>query len=405
MKRFSIIALCLLTVMQANTQTNYQSSNIIIDGQVLQLETGTDSYAFLGIYSDQVSKTKAKKLGFDNPYGSYVSSVIPGTAADRAGIQPLDYLYGVDEYRPGEDQSFTSILRKFRAGDRATIHLIRKGKKMTLPVTFGSREDSRGRRERDKCEEPFFGISAQSWSNQKVDGVPVSIVKNSTAKSIGMQDGDLITAMNGHTIIDWSDVTIAIDNMEVGQSITVDFVRNGRNQQLSGRIKSYCETKNIKPESQSELRNAPEPGDWFNRYFQDETENERERRRGTRGINTSSNISISIQEMDQEDARSVRREKGIELRESGPLSVKNLTFSADARHNRFKLSFSLPQSGPTVVKVFNDSGRMIYNYDLGSFSGDFEDEIDITQEGTSSYYLEISQGNRANVRMLTISKS
>jgi hypothetical protein len=362
-------------------QTSYHEDRFILN----------DEYAFLGIYSDKISRDKARKLGFDNPYGSYVSSVIPGTAAERAGIRPLDYLYGIDEYRPGENQSFTQIIRKYRPGDDATVHLIRKGKKQQVSITFGSREDRGEIRAKEKCEEAFFGISAQSWNNQKITGIPVSIVNNSTAEAIGMQDGDIITALNGHKMIDWNDITIAIGDMEVGQSITVNFVRYNQKKQLSGRIKSYCETKEIEQEWEEKISSSPEPGDWFGRYFNDNS-NE---------VDFSS-ISISVSDMDADDTRALRATKDIEIRTPSSLKVKDLTFSANSKHKKFKLSFDLPQQGPTMVKVFNESGRIIYNYDLGVYSGEFEDEIDIAQNGEGIYYLEVTQGNNTMVKKLRI---
>lgn len=384
-----LILLCLLASISGEllAQTSYNEVEKLFESNY----SDEDEYAFLGIYSDKVSRDKARKLGFDNPHGSYVSSVIPGTAAERAGIQPLDYLYGIDEYRPGENQSFTQIIRKYRPGDDATIHLIRKGKKQQVALTFGSREDRGEKREKEKCEKAFFGISAQSWNNQKITGIPVSIVGNSTAKAIGMKDGDIITALNDYKMIDWSDVTIAISTMEVGQRITVDFVRYNQKKQLSGRIKSYCETKNIEQEWEEEISNAPEPGDWFSRYFND---NEQQ-------VDFRS-ISISVSDMDAEDTQNLKESTGMEIRSPSSLKIKDLTLSADSKHERFELSFVLPQQGPTTIKVFNEAGRMIYNYDLGQYLGKFEDNIDIAQNGGGIYYLEVTQGNNTMVKKLKI---
>ena len=122
-----------------------------------KVKNNPQSHAFLGIISNIVSKSKAKKLNFDNHYGSYVAKVIDNTAADKAGIQPFDYIYGIDEYRTGENQNISSILRKYEPNDRVTLHLIRKTNKKTMPVTLGRRSDARYP-ETDQCDEPFFGI-------------------------------------------------------------------------------------------------------------------------------------------------------------------------------------------------------------------------------------------------------
>jgi hypothetical protein len=60
----------------------------------------------------------------------------------------------------------------------------------------------------------------------------------------------------------------------------------------------------------------------------------------------------------------------------------------------FKLQFDLPEKGQTEIKVFNAAGRIIYEYELGNFTGEFSDEVDISQNGTGTYFLQIRQGEK-----------
>ena len=397
MRIIFLLSTFLIAQLSLMAQTSNKNAPTIYIKELKQKQSLFEDYAFLGIYSETISKEKAKTLGFDNPYGSYVSSVIPGTSADKAGILPLDYLYGIDEYRTGGNQNFTQIIKKFSPGDKVNIYLVRRGQKKRVPVTFGTRDDIEEREKKEKCEEPFFGISSQSWDPKKVKGIPVSIVSNSTAKSIGMQDGDIITHINGYRMVDWKDVTIAIDNMEVGENISVKFMRYNNSMEASGTIKSYCETKKMDREDWGIGEKAvPEPGDWFSRYFEDE---------GSRGRSMDfRSVSISIQDVDKEDTRRISREKGISFHQGPDLSVKELSLSADANDKHFDLSFYLPQRGNTTVKVYNEAARMIYNYDLGSYQGKFEDKVDITQNGSGTYYLEIIHGGKSVVKKVSIAK-
>ena len=220
MKYFAILMACLLWANHLSAQyTNREP-------------------AFLGIYSEQLSKEKARKLGFDNLYGSYVSRVVENSAAERAGVQPFDYIYGIDEYRTGKEQSLTQIIRKYHPNQNATLHLYRKGGNRTLNVTFSARSDSKAKA-RDKCNDPFFGISAAEMNEEEMEGVTVNIIDNSTAKAIGMENGDRIIAINGYRMLDWQDIKTAINTMKVGNQIAVDFIRNGKKMKKQGAIKSY----------------------------------------------------------------------------------------------------------------------------------------------------------------------
>lgn len=344
----------------------------------------TTDYAFLGIQSTGLSPEKARKLGFDHHHGSYVTHVIANTAAEKAGIQIFDYIYGIDEYRTGEDQTLTQIIRRFQPGDKAVVHLVRKGKKQTVSVTFASRSEAKDI-EKSKCEEAFFGIrnSTKTSSDQ---GIAVDIVTNSTAQAIGMKDGDIITTINDYLMIDWPDITTVINHLKVGQTIKVEYVRNGRKQTASGPIKSQCDTQ--KEEKWEELLKRSE-SEWSLKGKEQES------------IDIS-RFSITVNDMSRSEAENLRSRHGIELRTANDLQVRQLKIVPNPGTSAFRLEFNLPTSGETTVKIFNDTGRKIYDYDLGRFTGHFEDEVNIAQNGPGNYFLEIRQGGKSVAKKIVL---
>lgn len=361
----------------------------------LPAQNTTQERAFLGIFSEQLSEEKARKLGFDNLYGSYVTRVVENSAAERAGVQPFDYIYGIDEYRTGEEQGLTRIIHKYEPGQSAALHLYRKGKKQSLKVTFGTRGESKSAPQ-DKCEKPFFGISADGMDTGEADGIMVNIVDNSTAKAIGMEDGDRIVAINGYSMIDWQDITTAITKMKVGDEIAVEFLHKGQKMKKSGPIKSLCETK---PEEAAKMRIgvAPQPGQWFDRYF----------KKGEDGAvapeprSGEENVRIEIQNVGADEAAKLKKEKNIELNAANNLALED--FSLEQDDGAFGMEFTLPNSGETKIRIFNESGRMIYQYDLGNFSGEFRDNVNLYQNGPGRYFLEIRQGSKAAAKKITLS--
>ncbi|MCB0546442.1 MAG: PDZ domain-containing protein [Phaeodactylibacter sp.] len=358
----------------------------------LPAQDTTQKSAFLGVYSEQLSEEKALKLGFDNLYGSYVSKVVENSAADRAKVQPLDYIYGIDEYRTGKEQSLIQIIRKYKPNQEATLHLYRKGEKRTLRVTFGPRVEGKARVP-DKCEDPFLGITAAGKRDDAPDGVTVNIIDNSTARSIGMQDGDHIVAINGNRMLDWQDISTAINALKVGDKITVGFIRNGKRQEKSGLIKSYCETK-PGTATTMDIKIAPQPGEWFDRYF----------KKGdgqTIIIGGIKKTEIAVASLSPDEAAKLNREKGTELKAANNLQAAE--FSIEQSGDTFEMEFTLTTSGKTSVRIYNEAGRLIYLYDLGNFSGDFRDEVNLSQPGTGNFYLEIQQGNKSATKKITLS--
>ncbi len=337
----------------------------------------------LGIYSNEVSKEKAKKLGFDNPYGSYVREVLPGTAAEKAGLQPFDYIYGINDLRTAQNQNLTSLLKKFKPGDEVTVHYIRQGKPQTVTVTLGKRV-SGGIRMQD-CESPLLGINEMSIAEQ---GVVVNVVKKSTAAEMGLERGDIITHINGYPIIDWSDVSTAINMVKVRDIVHVTFLRKGNVMTASGPIKSYCET-------------YPEDGrmSWG---WEDQTdESPADSGAVIRDVDASRAV-VDLKDLTLEESGELKQKFGIDLRTTGLLNIKNLSIQPNTATGRYVLQFNLPQEGETQINVYNAAGRIIYNYDLGKFKGDFSDQIDIAQNGVGNYYLEIRQNSQVLVQKILL---
>lgn len=383
----------LLMVGGLSAQTNFEGEAIRFDEIVVDVDL-LGRYAFLGIYSDGVSPAKAKQLGADNIYGKYVTSVIDNTAASRAGIKPFDYLYGIDGYRTNQEQSLGQIIRKYEPGDKATVHLVRNHRRQTVAVIFGDKDQYSNNGARRDCDYTFLGVSMLSQCSD-MPGIAVGIIENSTADAMGLRDEDRITQINGNIIRDWNDLRIAIKSTEVGADVEVRFIRGERNMQRTGQARSKCDTQREEEYAYYDFRSGGssdgEPQEWFDRYFSEE---------GSRI--SFGQVQVRVQDVRNGEERASLRRKGIRVRDTDNLSVERLSLSANRNKQKFDLSFFLPTSGATTIQVYNRSGRMIYEYDLGDFSGTFRDEIDLAQNGTGAYYLQINQGNRGLTKQIMV---
>jgi S1-C subfamily serine protease len=347
--------------------------------------------AFLGVNLGTMNKEKAKKLGFTNVYGTYVSSVIPNSGAAKAGLQAFDYIYGVDEYRVGEGQSLSFILRKFSAGQKANIYFIRKGQERNVSVTLGSKDGDYGEAEWDnECDKAFLGVS-QSHESYAEKGVKVEVIENSTAKEMGLKDGDALIGINGYPIIDWSDISMALGMVKSGSNVSVDYFRDGKKVSASKAIKSVCDAQktssyNININKSEDNTN----GTWVIKGWN----------RGEGANNAPqvirvnpANVKAKMEDMDKEDADKLKA-LGVNMPAVNNLRLEKINLYPNPTKGLFRLQFDLPEKGLTEIKVLNAAGRLIYEYELGNFSGEFSDDIDISQNGTGTYFLQIRQGDK-----------
>jgi S1-C subfamily serine protease len=356
-------------------------------------EWNPKSRGYLGIYSNTVSGEKAEKLNFDNRYGSYVSRVLGNTAAAEAGLQPFDYVYGVDDYRTNEDESLTSILKRYEPGDRVTVHFIRDGKKKRTEVTLKSRDSAERSIDLDQCETPLLGV--REYGGHSNQGVRVEIVRRSTAEAMGMEDRDVIVSINGYPIIDWTDISTAIDNMQIGETVQVEFLRDGNLQEVSAPIQSYCDTYT------DEDRSFSITGFGFADTDANEARSEAPEEQPIRDVDVSRAI-IELKDISTEEMEQMRTRFGIELASENTLQIDDLNMFPNAATSKYELTFHLPTEGETKISVYNSAGRLIYEYDLGQFTGEFQDQVDISQNGIGNYYLEILQDNKALTKKILL---
>ncbi len=95
------------------------------------------SRPFLGVEHSLITREAA--LINEVPRGAYVSGVVPGSAAERAGIKRGDIITKVDgkmvaDYKDG----LAEIISKYKVGDRISIELWRDGETLILEAVLSS---------------------------------------------------------------------------------------------------------------------------------------------------------------------------------------------------------------------------------------------------------------------------
>lgn len=360
------------------------------------------SYAFLGIHSNEMDENKAEKLGFETPHGSYVSYIVKGSAAEKAGLKPFDYVYGVDDYRVDEEKPLTSLLKKYRAGDQATVHFIRSGKKESAKVTFGKRSDAQdATKEDDKCTSPFLGVNETSSYDNDEKGVAVAPIKKSTAEAMGLQKGDIILKINGTRILDWTDLGVAVDVCKVGDKVSVVYLRDGKEMTATAPMKSYCDTKAYTEwgwnDGEVHIFSADEA-------VAAQPVPEATGAMGRPEALDLSKVKVIVEDPTQQEAQDMKTRYSLDVAPSSELRVNDLGLFPNPDNGSFRLQFELPEQGATSIRIHNAAGRSIYDYELGAFSGPFSDEVDISQNGPGAYFLEITQGSKRFTKKVVLQK-
>jgi serine protease Do len=98
--------------------------------------------AFLGVNTTDVASepfATRSRFRIDVDAGAFVQSVVPGSAAAEAGLEPGDVVTGIDGQRTPTSMSVGEIIRQRSPGDRVTLTVLRQGEEIEITATLGQR--------------------------------------------------------------------------------------------------------------------------------------------------------------------------------------------------------------------------------------------------------------------------
>jgi type II secretory pathway component PulC len=240
---------------------------------------------FLGVMLKQNSNTNN---GDETSEGVFVSEVIAGTAAEKAGLLAGDRLLKIDDLEITNVDQVIDYIQSHNVGDRVEIQIMRDEKKkkfkaelgekaMEKPIFPNSRDDQGIRRNdmpgynfrfgpdsitifcpsKPNCmlpndsmkicqpfswnqdgmavkETAFLGVTPQG--DQPEIGVKVNIESETSAEKMGLQDGDVIISINQKSVNQFDQLAEVISQLKPGEIVKIEVLRDGKRKDFSGEI-------------------------------------------------------------------------------------------------------------------------------------------------------------------------
>ncbi|MBL8272467.1 MAG: DegQ family serine endoprotease [Xanthomonadales bacterium] len=170
-----------------------------------QLRTkGKVSRGSIGVQIQRIDRDTAEALGLPKIGGALVAQVVPGSAAERAGVKVQDVILGWNGAEVSDSNELPPLVGATAPGSRATLRVWRDGKTLDLPVTVGELppEDGEPEAARPEVAEATnpLGIGVRDLSADEREelglgadeGVLVEDVSGAVAARAGLQPGDVI---------------------------------------------------------------------------------------------------------------------------------------------------------------------------------------------------------------------
>lgn len=181
---------------------------------------------YLGIQFQPLTDDLAASLGVAKNSGTFVQTVVPDEAADKAGIEAGDVITKINGQDVTLDNTLAFIVANIDVGDSVPVEVIRNGQRRRLNVTIGERpseeeitnftqDDEEDFSEQDpamgeQAAETDLGVAAidltpnirrQLRLNADVQGVVVNAVDpNSDAARKGISRGVVIMTVDGRAV-------------------------------------------------------------------------------------------------------------------------------------------------------------------------------------------------------------
>jgi Do/DeqQ family serine protease len=166
---------------------------------------------FVGATFDAVTSDVAEALGLNKARGALVSKVLPGSAAEKAGLKPGDVVTAVNGIAVEHPDALGYRLATVGIGGEATLTVSNGGKEEVLTIALDRAPETTPRDERlMEGRNPFSGAVVANLSPRVAEelrmpassvGVVVTDVsRGSPAARIGLQPRDIIVELNGTSV-------------------------------------------------------------------------------------------------------------------------------------------------------------------------------------------------------------
>jgi S1-C subfamily serine protease len=164
----------------------------------------------------------AKAQGIEPESGIVIASVVPDSPAAEAGVVRGDILLEMDSEALERPADLERHLDELEPGDKVELTVLHGDDLRTLTATLGDRH---GR--------PYLGLVPCDGLPKEIEvhlarpPVIVEVMPGGPAEQAGLQEGDLVIAVDGQTVGLEKDLADLIAEYEPGDTVTLDIERPG----------------------------------------------------------------------------------------------------------------------------------------------------------------------------------
>jgi serine protease Do len=189
-------------------------------------EKGKVTRGWMGVTINPVSEDVAATYGLSEGGGAYVSSVTPGSPAEKAGLQPEDVVLAADGRAIKDNSDLSRYIASRSPGTPVSLDIVRGKDRKKVSVTLGTFPDETPESATERGGRARLGMTLREVTPavaQRLElprgmrGVAVEDVEaGEAAEDAGLSAGDVIVSVNGQVVEDLDGFERAIDAARPG---------------------------------------------------------------------------------------------------------------------------------------------------------------------------------------------
>ncbi|MGI9249972.1 MAG: Do family serine endopeptidase [Pseudohongiellaceae bacterium] len=193
----------------------------------------------LGVTITNLTPDVAEALDVSVDSGALVTGIIPGSAAEEAGLEVSDVIVELNDREIQTSRDLRNLVGLEREGEEVELVLYRDGDRMTVDATIGAADGqaraggaSRNARESRELSESselreFRGANLRSINPvENPAGVSGVLVTRVSPQGRSLREGDIITAVNRTTVANLAELNSAVE--DAGRVAALTVIREGR---------------------------------------------------------------------------------------------------------------------------------------------------------------------------------
>jgi serine protease Do len=199
-------------------------------------DNGRVDRGWLGVVIQDVDRDLALSFGLDKPEGALIAQMEPNGPAERSGLKVGDIILKFNGRDMATSSDLPHAVGPTRAGSTVPAIIMRKGKRLDIDVTVGSRgksEDEVVAYSQQEAIKSRLGLQVEEIPEDvkeanNIEGVLINnVVQDSPAAKAGLQSGDVLVQLGFDDVISVNSFREIEKLLPVNKPLPIRFVRRG----------------------------------------------------------------------------------------------------------------------------------------------------------------------------------